>query len=424
MIKITHLIGILLTGFVFSATILADNVIISGEIDGTETLAPAPSICGSNFEIPHELVGPVQVSSSGTYHVVDGALFINYDVTLSVYNGSYDINNPNTNLVDVLDDENSIVLNSGTDYYFVVQPYCGNFPGVYASTISGTGEITGEGVIPPYAYNMGVFTGSDPIGDISDMECGSTVYNVSNPFKVWRSGAHHLADIGVALTSLSSSYVDGSFTFYDGPFDPARPADNRIATLDDAGFIELQEGIEYRVVAQPYCDNLADRGEWFFVLLPSEPLFLNHGLSGAWANPDTSGQGIFLEIYEQLRFVFMAWFTYDTSQPEEGISYQVGDPGHRWLTAEGSYMAGSGNVTLTAVLATGGLFDNPAKVDRVAEGTISLEFKDCRNGTLTYDLTDANVSGSFPLKRVAEDNAPQCTAETAIPAPFEHIIVD
>jgi len=421
--KITHLFGILLTGLIYSAVILADNVIISGEIDGTEVLAPEPSFCSINFDIPHELVGPVRVSNSGTYFVVDGSLFINYDVTMSVYSGSYDISNPNTNLVAVLDDEDSIMLNSGVDYYLVIQPYCGNFPGVYASTISGPGDITGDGVLPPYDFNVGEYRQGDPVGDITEFDdCGSTVYNVSDPFKVWRSGAHHLADVGVALTSMSSNYVDSSITFYDGPFDPARPADNRIATLDDGGFIDLRKEVEYRVVTQPFCDNLADRGEWFFILLPSEPVFLNHGLSGAWSNKDTSGQGIFLEIFEQIRFVFMAWFTYDTSLPEEGISYQVGDPGHRWLTAEGSYATGSGSATLTAVLTTGGLFDNPAAVNRVPEGTISLEFEDCHSGTMTYNLTSANVSGSFSISRVAEDNAPQCVSVTAIPIPFEHIV--
>jgi hypothetical protein len=418
--KITSVFMLLISGIIYSSVIMADNVIISGEIFGTETLAPGPSGCSVSERYPHVLAGPFRVSSSGTYYVIDGAFWIDYDVTGILYQNSYDINNPDTNKVAELDDDDAVTLNMGTDYYLVIQPWCGNFPGVYATTISGPGDITGADVIQPYDYMAGVFRNSDPVGDITDFaDCSSTVYNVSAPFQVANSGAYHFVDIGEYVSPMSSNYVDSSVTFYEGSFDANNPAANRVVSMDDWGFLDLRKGKDYRVVTQPWCKNLDDRGEWFFILLPSQALFLNHGLSGAWFNPATAGQGILLEIYEQSRYIFAAWFTYDTSQPDPATEYRVGHSGHRWLTAEGGFAADSSSVTIPAYLFKGGLFDDPTEVDPAQdEGSITLEFEDCSNATMTYDLTAAQVDGSFPLKRILEDNAAKCTAETAEPAPF------
>jgi len=420
--KIIFVLVVLISGFIPISEITADNVIISGEIIGTETLAPGPSGCGSSEKYPHVLVGPVRVSSSGTYYVIDGAWYGDfYDVTLTAYRDSYDINNPNTNRIGEFDDEDSVVLNAGTDYYFVVQPRCSTASGVYASTISGPGDITGAGIIQPFNYNDGEFTQSDPVGDISEFECGETVYNVSDTFRVAYSGAHHFVDISEFISSafFNANHVDSSVTFYEGAFDPADPVNNRIGTLDDWGAIELKAGVDYLVVAQPFCNNQADRGEWFFILLPSRGL-PNHALSGAWFNPATSGQGILLEIYEHSEFVFLAWFTYDTSQPDAGIVYQVGHPGHRWLTAQGNYDVGSGAFTIPVFLITGGIFDDPTAVTPAEEGTITVEFQDCINATMTYSLIAADVSGSFPLKRILNDNFSYCSNTASSPAPFIH----
>jgi len=418
--KFNYVFGLLLVGLIHTAAIHADNIVLSGEIEGTEPLVPGPSICDGFQEYPHVLEGPIRVSSSGTYYVVDGAFWINYDVTVMVYRNSYDSNNPNMNLVAELDDEDAVVLNSGTDYYFVIQPWCDDLPGVYASTISGPGDITGSGVIQPYAYNTGEYRSTDPIGDISEFEpCGSTVYNASEPFQVSQSGIHHFVDIGFPLSFLSSDYVDSSVTFYDGPFDADNPANNRVASLAKWGTINLNAGTDYRVVTQPFCDNLGGRGEWFFIMLPSEPLILNHGLSGAWYNPATAGQGILMEIYEQSKFIFAAWFTYDTFQPDPGVEYQVGHSGHRWLTAQGNFEADSSSATIPAFLIKGGLFDDPTAVDPAqTEGTVTLEFEDCSNATMTYELAAAGVAGSFPLIRILEDNATLCAEATSAPAPF------
>ncbi len=70
-----------------------------------------------------------------------------------------------------------------------------------------------------------------------------------------------------------------------------------------------------------------------------EPEFLqiNAGFSDAWYNPATSGQGFYIAVLPDLGLVTLAWFTYDTERPPEDVTANLGEPGHRWLTALGPY---------------------------------------------------------------------------------------
>lgn len=138
------------------------------------------------------------------------------------------------------------------------------------------------------------------------------------------------------------------------------------------------------------------------------PFQMNPGLNDAWFNPDTDGQGFFITVFPDLGFVLLAWFTYDTELPPQDASANLGDPGHRWLTAVGPI---DGNrAVLEIEIASGGLFDQAAEVDRVIDGTITLIFDDCSSGTVEYDIASIDRQGSVPIKRVAVDNAALCEA--------------
>ena len=50
---------------------------------------------------------------------------------------------------------------------------------------------------------------------------------------------------------------------------------------------------------------------------------INPGLNGAWFNPVSSGQGFLIEVFPDINQVFLAWFTYDTTQPDPATSAQV-----------------------------------------------------------------------------------------------------
>ena len=135
---------------------------------------------------------------------------------------------------------------------------------------------------------------------------------------------------------------------------------------------------------------------------------INPGLNDAWFNPATDGQGFFFNVFPDQNFFFMSWFTYDTERPPEDITAILGEPGHRWLTASGSFDAGN-MVVLDVNNTTGGLFDDPQEVTQnPGYGTITVTFENCNSATVDYDLPAAGVSGTIPVQRVVLDNVPLC----------------
>jgi cyclophilin family peptidyl-prolyl cis-trans isomerase len=136
---------------------------------------------------------------------------------------------------------------------------------------------------------------------------------------------------------------------------------------------------------------------------------INSGLNDAWFNPDTAGQGFFFNVFPDQGLFFLSWFTFDTERPPEDVTAILGEPGHRWITAQGSF---SGNVaTLDATLTSGGVFDSPLPgVENDAYGTVTVTFDGCNAATVDYNFPDPGVSGSVPVQRVVPDNVALCEA--------------
>jgi hypothetical protein len=132
-------------------------------------------------------------------------------------------------------------------------------------------------------------------------------------------------------------------------------------------------------------------------------------LNDAWYNPATDGQGFLLTVLPEQKLVFLAWFTYDIERPPEDVSAMLGDPGHRWLTAQGAYEGDTANLTI--FVTGGGVFDSadpPAVTDPAGDGTIKLQFADCENGLIEYKITSLNLTGIIPIERIALDNVASC----------------
>ncbi len=133
---------------------------------------------------------------------------------------------------------------------------------------------------------------------------------------------------------------------------------------------------------------------------------MNAGLNDAWYYPVTTGQGFFINVFPVLGYVTLSWFTYDTVRPDESVTSNLAEPGHRWLNAVGQI---SGNqAVLDVSYATGGLFDSATPVTEVNDGTITLTFSDCNSGTVEYNITSINQQGSVPIQRVVNDNIALC----------------
>jgi len=142
---------------------------------------------------------------------------------------------------------------------------------------------------------------------------------------------------------------------------------------------------------------------------------INSGLNDAWYYPATDGQGFLIVVYPLREEIFIAWFTYDTVRPDDSVTAMLGEPGHRWLTAQGPY---SGNKAVLDIFVTeGGIFDAGAPVPvTTQDGTIILEFTDCTAGTVTYDIPSVDRQGVIPIQRITPDNVALCEALEAPPA--------
>lgn len=124
---------------------------------------------------------------------------------------------------------------------------------------------------------------------------------------------------------------------------------------------------------------------------------INYGLSGGWFSPETAGQGLLLEVLPDSEQVFVTWFTY-----EAAAAAKVGAAEHRWLSGLGPIDGNRVEVDLRVT--SGGVFDDPVDVSRTdpgAYGTLTLEFSDCANATMTYDLTAEGFQGSRNLIRLS-----------------------
>lgn len=135
---------------------------------------------------------------------------------------------------------------------------------------------------------------------------------------------------------------------------------------------------------------------------------INPGLNDAWYNEATAGQGFFIIVLEEQGIVFLAWFTYDTERPPEEVTALLGEPGHRWLTAQGPYTGDT--AVLDVYLTAGGVFDlsEPAPETGDSIGTITIVWQDCENATLSYEIDPPGVAGEIPLGRIVRDNVALC----------------
>lgn len=147
-------------------------------------------------------------------------------------------------------------------------------------------------------------------------------------------------------------------------------------------------------------------------VLGSDDFTINAGLNDAWFNRATDGQGFFVTVFPDSQQLFLAWFTYDTERPDPGVMANLGEPGHRWLTAFGPY--GGDSAMLVIELTRGGVFDSAQPMPtQVADGTIGITWSDCENALLSYDIPSAGVQGDIPITRIALDNVPRCEALNA-----------
>jgi len=137
---------------------------------------------------------------------------------------------------------------------------------------------------------------------------------------------------------------------------------------------------------------------------------INEFLSDAWFDPATDGQGFLIIVWPQTGQVFLSWFTYDVERPPPDVAAVLGEPGHRWLTAQGPFAGDTASLTLYRT--AGGVFDAavPAPDPSVQDGAVTITWSGCNAALLTYEVTSLGRAGQIPLQRIVTDNVPACEA--------------
>ena len=142
----------------------------------------------------------------------------------------------------------------------------------------------------------------------------------------------------------------------------------------------------------------------------SKPLPISGHMSAAWTNPDQSGEGILLQVYDVgngKRVLAYAWFTYD----DLGLPFWIyGDDG------DSPFTIGARSVTVPTWYFQGGSFDGslPAGVPAHTWGTATFTFPDCNSLLISYTGDASAVHGpngsatNHLFQRVAYVNGVGC----------------
>jgi hypothetical protein len=232
----------------------------------------------------------------------------------------------------------------------------------------------------------------------------------------WADRVTELAGRKPKLTFLNLMGLMQSTYGFDGiaytPYDPPTPIPAGDPSLPDPTLPSPSEAFQSitHLTTQAYQVFAEGQYEGFYgAALDDDGFRINAGLNDAWFNPATNGQGFLISVFPEIRQMFLAWFTYDVQRPPEDVTAMLGEPGHRWLTAQGPYEGDTAN--LTVYVTEGGVFDAAepeAITDLTGDGSMTIEFADCSEGLVTYQITSLDISGEIPIQRIVPDNLPLC----------------
>lgn len=157
---------------------------------------------------------------------------------------------------------------------------------------------------------------------------------------------------------------------------------------------------------------------------------IQHGLSGFWYQPRTTGEGVVLEVYENAVAPGVAhlqgiWLTfYRPSYWDDG--HESGPSAQRWYTFGGEATENATGVTFALHENSGGNFIAPPATTAMQVGTVTLSFSDCANARLDYALDDQSgisgdpTSGTIRLTRLTPNVACTDSGSRLLSAEFAH----
>ncbi len=137
-------------------------------------------------------------------------------------------------------------------------------------------------------------------------------------------------------------------------------------------------------------------------------------LSGGWFEPETSGQGLMIDIQDSgargagsSPYFFAGWFTY--TDTVGGVEQQA------WYTLEGVGEPGRRGFDLEILRPTTGQFESGAPVAPQRLGVASIVFSSCTQATLDYafDASAGGRSGQVRLQRLLPNVSCEAGTRTA-----------
>jgi hypothetical protein len=236
---------------------------------------------------------------------------------------------------------------------------------------------------------------------------------------IWSPGAHSAGDAVRGKTLFDVTYKcnachDKGVVPQPGVFDIS--SGGTVQGLIDAIMGSPVMYARYVDTLAVNATDLADVAAYIASGSRSPALDLNqHGLTGSWYEPATSGQGFEIEVFANpssgTGSAFVSWFTYDT--------VGGGAERQRWYTAQGQVATGQASASLTVYQNTGGNFNALPVTNSQAVGTASLSFDTCTSGQLVYNFIDGTGrAGTIPLSRLTQNVTCSSTTPHSTDADF------
>ncbi|MBK8283740.1 MAG: alpha/beta hydrolase [Ahniella sp.] len=141
---------------------------------------------------------------------------------------------------------------------------------------------------------------------------------------------------------------------------------------------------------------------------------INYGMVGAWINPQIEGQGFVVDIDPVTGLMIVTWFVFDTASGATGGAIPGAE--QRWFIAQGQYLGN--HVELTVYQARFGQLNRATPVSTTPVGTMTIEFSDCVNANLSYDLSAFGLSGNTAITRLMPDVLCQSIADGSLQVPI------
>ena len=205
-------------------------------------------------------------------------------------------------------------------------------------------------------------------------------------------------------TFVDSGSIEGNWRITNDSFSIYTPGFEKEMTLAGTFNSATQASGTYQATVEGVDCN----GVWEATIdggVDPEPFTINAGHSGAWFNPDTSGQGQLIDVEPDSKFLFLSWFTFTdaaSANPNE----------QHWFTAQGNYSGNTADLVVSETL--GGRFDDPQAVSTDPVGAASLSFTDCGLGEMNYTIDSWDLDGSFPLYRAIPGTENVCEERAGI----------